>query len=66
MNPARVRALEIEGHSGPTPNTKARSTTERKEAMMNANANPTLLHNLKYVSLLASLAALFLLCAARA
>lgn len=31
----------------------------------NANTNATLVHNLKYVSLLASLVAMFLVCAAR-
>ena len=34
--------------------------------MMHSNTNAALVHNLKYVSLLASLVALFLLCAARA
>ncbi len=34
--------------------------------MLHSKANTTLVHNLKYVSLLASMVALFLLCAARA
>ena len=34
--------------------------------MMHSNTNAALTHNLKYVTLLASLVALFLLCAARA
>ncbi len=33
--------------------------------MINSDADSTIIHNLKYVSLLASLAALFLFCAAR-
>ena len=33
---------------------------------MNSNNNVALVHNLKYISLLASLVALFLICAARA
>ena len=65
MTSPRVCALEVEGSFRLDTKPESSKHGGKEGAIMHSNTNATLVHNLKYVSLLASLAALFLLCAAR-
>jgi hypothetical protein len=72
LNPARGCALEVEGHStsinkaGTLGGKEGAFMHSNERAMTNSDGNVRLIHNLKYVSLLATLVGLFLICAGRA